>query len=64
MNSSLDFSRIEASFEAIAAIPSAWRRRLLLDQAASYHGIVKSSYRQAFELWRLERSADGKGGAA
>ena len=61
MNPSLDFERIEKSFSTIAAIPSAWQRRLLLDQSATFHGIVKASYRQAFELWRLERSADGKG---
>lgn len=56
---SLEFDRIESSFAAIAANPYRWQRRLLLDSAATYHGIVKSSFRQAFELWKAERVEQG-----
>lgn len=55
----LAFDRIESSFAEIASNPYSWQRRLLLDSAATYHGIVKSSFRQAFELWKAERAEKG-----
>ncbi|XGV99612.1 MAG: hypothetical protein ACAF41_11820 [Leptolyngbya sp. BL-A-14] len=64
MSNPIDFERIEASFKTISQVPQAWQRLLLLDQSAAYNGFVKSSYRKAFELWRLERSTVGKGGDA
>ena len=65
MSNPIDFERIEASFKAISQVPQAWQRLLLLDQSAAYNGFVKSSYRKAFELWRLEKSMTvRKGGDA
>jgi hypothetical protein len=64
MNPSLDFERIEKSFSTIAAIPAAWQRRLLLEQSATFHRIVKASYRQALAVWRLKKSTSGKEGDA
>ncbi len=56
------FDRIEASFEAIAAQHRAPHRRLLaLDRIATYHGISKGVFRQAFQLWLQSNVEGGEG---
>lgn len=58
-NLTSQFSRVEASFLAIATQHQLRHRRILaLHWAAKYHGIPAGTFQKAFELW-LQSSEEG-----
>lgn len=51
--SSVEFERLIASFQRIAAICDPIERRFELNRAAPDHGLPRAEFRRLFELWAI-----------
>lgn len=54
-----DFDRLLQSFEAIAKIPSATRRRFILNRIAAYYDLSKAECRALYKSWMTEQIIGG-----